>query len=69
MRFDDKGTEQEQKEAINDYLVSSVETVVNVNIKMHKKGKISVYKKGNKICPISVYSLQTPLWFKTSLVR
>ena len=43
--------------------------IVNVNIKMHKKGKISVYKKGNKICPISVYSLQTPLWFKTSLVR
>ena len=42
---------------------------VNVNIKMHKKGKISVYKKGNKICPISVYSLQTSLWFKTSLVR
>ena len=42
---------------------------VNVNIKMHKKGKISVYKKGNMICPNCVYSLQTPLWFKTSLVR
>ena len=44
-------------------------TDVNVNIKMHKKGKISVYKKGNMICPNCVYSLQTPLWFKTSLVR
>ena len=50
-------------------LLENCSTGVNVNIKMHKKGKISVYKKGNKICPNCVYSLQTPLWFKTSLVR
>ena len=56
---------------IDTYNISRIKAglTVNVNIKMHKKGKISVYKKGNKICPISVYSLQTSLWFKTSLVR
>ena len=36
MRFDDKGTEEEQKEALNDYLVSSVETVEYIK-KQRKK--------------------------------
>ena len=37
MRFDDKGTEQEQKEAINDYLVSSVETVEYIKKRRKKR--------------------------------
>ena len=73
-----EGTIEEMLEGTMNFLRRNMKTSViinsngksvNVNIKMHKKGKISVYKKENKICPISVYSLQTSLWFKTSLVR
>ena len=37
MRFDDKGTEQEQKEALNDYFVSSVETVEYIKKRRKKE--------------------------------